>query len=559
MAEREPPKFTPYTDRQVAEGALSMARSIRDESVIHDTTSDLGKMLNVTVPSLAARAGLDLTAKETGVVADWEKDNGGRMNVHVARSSIRMGSNTGREFFGSGHPMFLEKGAIVSELADRVERREDEARPVDRQTDLVLLSGLPDRAMAAKTLEHARELRQGAAITERDGAVGDLLNRIVPVMAHKLGVPVDDHEHRVILEHGGKMRMRGEKPEQTIEDMSQTILHAARDGRKMFPESALFNAPEKGNLAAVMLDRMLRQEGISQSARPDGSLEPYPGPDGTSRGVDGVHGPKAVGTHAIARHMLEKTADMGHHPMPYWSPGHLQPPRDGGRFGKLLPPESMLDISAQEVYATRLHKLSDEDLAAELVEQARDMRDRRPEVAITGQGGYHRFVANYTIPEMGTVYGQTMQPGEVNPHPIRRDDDQMMFEGVSSAIYHAIPEGQQYVVRDPDHDRASLSEKAMFADPTQGNSMGMLLDRVAVTLEVDRGGEFDRMGKALAEVGRYRGLGDDRYSWSPASKDEGEVSLRKAPAVERDVPEPERQAPAKGAMAAAFAAAGMGR
>jgi hypothetical protein len=377
-------------------------------------------------------------------------------------------------------------------------------------------------------------------------------------MAHKLGVPIDDHEERVILEHGRKIRARGEGPQDAVEEMSRTILFGARDGRRTFPDSALFSAPEKGNLAAVMLDRMLRQEGISQSTRPDGGFDPYPGPDGTTRGIDGVHGPKAVGSHAVARHMLEKTADMGHHPMPYWSPGHLQPPRDGGRFGRMLPPESMLEISAQEVYANRLHRLSDQDLAAELVEQAREMRDRRPELAITGQGGYHRFVANYTIPEMGSLYGQAMQPGEVNPHPVRREDDQQMFEGVSSAIYHSIAEGQHYVVRDPDHDRATLSEKAMFADPTNGNSMGMLLDRVARTLEVDRGGEYDRMGRAVAEVGRFRGQGDHHYAWTPRDQVDEEVSLRRAPAKEAEGHETSgRAGPPKGAMAAALASAGL--
>ncbi|MFZ3482222.1 hypothetical protein [Sphingomonas sp. 3-13AW] len=428
---------------------------------------------------------------------------------------------------------------------------------VDRERDVVLLTGLPDRALAAKTLEYARDLRQGAGITERDGAVGELLNRIVPAMAHKLGVPIDDHEQRVIVEHSERMRGRG-GPEQTVDDMSQTILHAVRDGSRQFRDSALFSPPEKGNLAAVMLDRMLRQEGIKQATRPDGSVEPYPGPDGTTRAVSGVVGPDAVGTHPVARRMLEKTSEMGHHPVPYWSPGHMLPPRDGGKFGKMLSPESLLEISAQQVYASRLHALSDKDLAAELVEQARDMRERRPEVAITGQGGYHRFVANYTIPEMGTLYGQTLQPGEVNPHPIRRDDDQAMFEGVSSAVFHAIPEGQHYVVRDPDADRASLSEKVMFAEPSSGNSMGMLLDRVAATLEVERGGEYDRMGRAIAEVGRFRGYGDHHYAWQPTQRSDEEVSLRKEPAKAAERTTPELSGPRKGAMAAALAAAGIG-
>lgn len=444
-------------------------------------------------------------------------------------------------------------------MADTTKSDVNAGHAVDRERDVVLLAGLPDRAMAAKVLEHARELRQGAAITERDGAVGDMLNRIVPVMAHKLGVPIDGHEERVIREHGEKAHMRGEGPRERVEDMSRTIMFAARDGRKMFADSALFNAPEKGNLAAIMFDRMLRQEGIEHATRPDGSVEPYPGPDGTTRGISGVVGKDAVGTHAIARHMLEKTAEMGHHPVPYWSPGHLQPPRDGGMFGKMLPPESLLDIAAQDVYAARLHKLSNEDLAAELVEQARDMRDRRPEVAITGQGGYHRFVVNYTIPEMGTLYGQRMQPGEVNPHPIKREDDQQMFEGVSSAIYHSIGEGQIYVLRDKDHgEPASLSEKVMFREPSNGNSMGMLLDRIAVTLDAERGGEFDRMGTTLAEVGARRGLGENSHAWAPSGQASEEVSLRREP--DRTVEErtPERQGPNRGTMAAAMAAAGLG-
>jgi hypothetical protein len=378
MAEREPPNFAPYSDRQVAEDSMSMVRSIRDGSDIRDVKSDMGKMLNVTVPALAARAGIELTASESAVVADWEKGNGRPMNVHEARVSVRMGSREGRENFGVGHPTFAEKGGLISELVDRVERREEAARPVDRQTDVVLLAGLPDAVMAARALEHARDLRQGAAITQRDGAVGDLLNRIVPSLANKMGVPIDDHERRVIMEHNEKADMRTQMPWERVEDMSQTILHAARDGRRMFPESALFNAPEKGNIAAVMLDRMLRQENIHQSTRPDGSLEPYPGPDGSKREIVGVHGPEAVGTHAVARHMLERTAAMGHHPMPYWSPGHLAPPREAGRFVNLLSKESLLEISDKQVYAERISRLPDTELAAEMVEQAREMRERRP-------------------------------------------------------------------------------------------------------------------------------------------------------------------------------------
>lgn len=422
---------------------------------------------------------------------------------------------------------------------------------VDRERDVVLLAGLPDRPMAAKVLEHARELRQGAAITERDGAVGEMLNRIVPLMAHKMGVPIDHHEERVIREHADKARMRGEGSLESVNDMSRTIMFAARDGRKMFADSALFNAPEKGNLAAVMFDRMLRQEGIEHATRPDGSLAPYPGPDGTTNGVSGVIGPDAVGAHAIARHMLEKTAEMGHYPVPYWSPGHLEPPRDGGIFAKMLPPETLLDISAQDVYARRLNKLSNEDLAAELVEQARDMRERRPETAITGEGGYHRFVVNYTIPEMGTLYGQKMQPGEVNPHPIKREDDQQIFEGVSSAIYHSIAEGQHYVLKDESYEsQVSLSEKVMFREPSNGNSMGMLLDRIAVTLDAERGGEYDRMGRSIAEVNGVRGKGDGQHAWIPRGQVDEEVSLRS---------EPSREPQGKGSMAAALVAAGLGQ
>jgi len=561
MAEREPPNFTSYSDRQVAADSMSMVRSIRDGSDIRDVASDMGKMLNVTVPAMAARAGVDLTAGEASTVADWEKQNGRPMNVHEARMSVRMGSREGRENFGVGHTTFAEKGGLISELVDRVERHEDATRPVDRQTDVVLLAGLPDGVMAAKALEHARDLRQTAGITERDGAVGDLLNRVVPVMAYKMGIPIDDHEHRVILEHGEKSRMRGDRPQQTIEDMSQTIMHAARDGRRMFPESAMFNAPEKGNIAAVMLDRMLRQENIHQSTRPDGSLEPYPGPDKSKREIVGVHGREAIGTHAVASHMLERTAAMGHHPMPYWSPGHLAPPRDAGRFVNLLSKESLLEISDKQVYAERISRLPDTELAAEMVEQAREMRERRPELAFA-EHGYHRYMTWHGIPQMGTLFGQTMRPDEVETHPVKVEDDQQAFNVMSSATMHGTGEGQAYVLRgtSADHEPPSLSEKVMFNEPTHGNSMGMLLDRVAVALDVDRGEELDRMGRAIAEVGRHRGQGDHQYAWKPDVQADEEVSLRRAPAkeAERAAPEPERQAPAKGAMAAAFAAAGMG-
>ena len=437
---------------------------------------------------------------------------------------------------------------------------------VDRNTDVVLVAGLPDVAMATKTLEHARELRQARSLTERDGSVGDLLNRIVPLLAHKIGVPIDGHERQVIMEYQAKPERRDDTSLKTVQDMSDTILDARREGKRIFGDSPLFSDPEKGNLAAVMLDRMLSRENIPQAMRPDGTSKPYPGPDGTTNHVVGVNGPEAVGMHSLATHMLEKTAAMGHHPMPYWSPGHLEAPHDPGRFGKMLSAESLLDIDAQRVYSTRLSKLPDEELAAELVEQARDMRARRPELDIAEQSGYHRFVTAYSIPEMGTLFGQKLQPEEINPHPIRRDDDQQMFEGVSSAIYHGIGEGQHYVVREgkrnPESDYPSLSEKVMFADATSGNSMGQLLDRVAVALDVERGGEYDRMGRALAEVGRYKGQGDT-FAWTPAVDDE--VSLRRSPKVEQPAelasePEPAaKRATAKGTMAAAMASAGLVR
>lgn len=567
MADRQPPKFDTYTDLQTAEGSLAMARSIRDESGIRDTSTSLGKLINVAIPVMASQVGMDLTQRERSSIDEWESDNRRPLGVAEAKSAIRDAGYDGRKLFGSGHPMFREKG-IVNELAVRAERRQDRDRPVDRQTDIVLVAGLPDRAMAARTLEHARDLRQGAAITERDGAVGEMLNRIVPLMAHKLGVPIDDHEQRVIMEHSRKSEARDMSPRENVEDMSRTIMFASRDGARIFPDSALFRAPERGNLAAVMFERMLRQENIPSSTRDDGSTEVFPFKDGESTWIDSVNGPQAVGTHMLAKHLLVSTKEMGHHPMPAWSPGHLVPPRDGGRFADMIPKEAHLGIASDEVYRERLSRLPDAELAAELVEQARDMRERRPEVAIKGQGGYHRFVTNYTIPEMGTLYGQTMRPEEVNPHPIKRDTDQQMFEGVSSAIYHSIAEGQHYVIREglknPNEESPSLSERAMFGDVTSGNSMGMLLDRIAVTLEVERGGEYDRMGRQMAEVAGVRGQGSGVYAWKPGTNQE--VSLRGAPSS----PEPAREAdaapalerdrtPARGAMAAAFAAAGMSR
>ena len=437
---------------------------------------------------------------------------------------------------------------------------------IDRNTDIVLLAGLPDRAMAEKTLEHARDLRQSRSLTERDGAVGEVLNRIVPILAHKLGVPISDHEKRVIQEHDAKTSSQQMSPAEKVEDMSKTIMFSLHAGRKMFPESALFSSPEQGNLSAVMLDRVLRQEGIAQATRPDGSLEPYPVPIGAKYEVSGVTGSNAVGTHAIAKHLLEKTKEMGHHPVPYWSPGHLLPPREGGMFDKMLSPESRLEISARQVYAERINKLPDQELAAELVEQAREMRERRPELAYQ-ESGYHRYMVWHGIPEMGILYGQNMQDKEIDPHPVKRENDQQAFDSMSSAVMHGIGEGQIYVLRnvdrEADHEAPSLSEKVMFNDPTSGNSMGMLLDRVAATLEVERGNEFDRMGRAIAEVARYRdpSVGGEAYRWTPRLDDE--VSLRRSPEATKSAEDPaledKSRKPAAGAMAAAFAAAGIGR
>lgn len=398
---------------------------------------------------------------------------------------------------------------------------------INRNEDAILLSGLSDEVLARKVLDFARRTADEKNVSERDGSVGETLTRIVPYLAQKFGAEVTPDE---VADRGKRDQYISE--EFRVKEMAKEIM-AASMYESSFPGNALLADPAKGNPVATLLDRYMDKIGMPKAIGPNGeNPEPKWGVGSIRSGYVGAD---AVPTTVIAEHMLKKTAEMGHHPVPYWAPGHTEEMRRaepgslGERLWDRLTPETRLMSLNEQAYSRRLHALPDKELAAEMMEQARDTRERH-DLKVDDRSGYHRYMTWHGVPAMAALFGQEMTADERSHYDhrtkvgmehaaSRREEykpftDQQHFDGMSSAVLNGFAEGSRYLIdtRGDSGVKPTLAERVMFNEPTNGNSMVILLDRMAKDLDVVRGQEYDLIGRRIAERTDRR---QEDYEWKP--------------------------------------------
>ena len=227
---------------------------------------------------------------------------------------------------------------------------------INRNEDAILLAGRSDETLAKKVLELAERTIERKGVSESDGSVGAVLHRVVPYLADKFGIDVG--KERSSFENAG-----GDYPapieELRVKDMAKEVMVASLySKRPEFSGNPIFENPEKGKVVATLLERYMEKIEMPMAVGPKGeTIEPDWTP---SRTQSGYTGPDAKGTTVIAEYMLEKTAQMGHHAVPYWAPGHTEKPREyepgsvSERFARNLTPETKLGHLNEQAYAKRL-------------------------------------------------------------------------------------------------------------------------------------------------------------------------------------------------------------
>lgn len=374
---------------------------------------------------------------------------------------------------------------------------------IDVRTDPVLLGALSDRLLAQRVLDHARRI---AARTGADWADTSpqsvLLNQVVPALAGSLGADVSPMERlasSVIVEA---------TPDAAVKRSADLVLEVVRPSDKGDP---MFAHPKDGNLAAMLVDRYAARHGVARTSYADGWTKPLQTGLTTVTGLaPSVTGQDAIGLDALAQTMLRTTAQAGHHAVPYWSPGHASETSRKGRLSSALTPESILRLDAEDAIAARLHALPAQVRAGEVLEHARDMRDRH---GLGGGTGRHSFVLDHAVPAMAAMHGHPLRPGEGehfrdNPP----SNDQEAVSTLSTGIMRGIVDGKSHLIDLPmrrgETIEIALSDRVLMRDAAAGNSAAMMLDGVARMLGAERGGRSDPIGESVEKATR-------RPVWEP--------------------------------------------
>lgn len=370
---------------------------------------------------------------------------------------------------------------------------------IDIRTDPVLLGALSDRLLAERVLEHARReaTRMG---TDAAGASprSTLLNQVVPALAAGLGANVS------LLERMAASPVSEATADAVVKQSADAVMAVVRSSGpgERDPLSA---DPMEGNLAAMLVDRYAARHGVARTSDADGWTKPRQTGLTTVTGLaPSVTGPEAVGLDALATEMLAATAGRGHHAVPYWSPGHASATTRKGSLASVMTPESILRLDAEDAIAARLHALPADARAGEILEHARDMRERH---GLGGGAGRHSFVIDHAVPAMAAMHGLRLRPGEGEHF---RDNppanDQEAVATLSSRIMLGIVDGKSHLIDLPMRRGGSpeiaLSDRVLMRDAAAGNSAAMMLDGVARMLGAERGGRSDPLGQSVEKATR---------------------------------------------------------
>ncbi len=270
----------------------------------------------------------------------------------------------------------------------------------------------------------------------------------------------------------------GQRPQRMIADVARHVMRSTAYA-VVIPENSLLRDPVEGNVAALLMDRVARLAGVARTDE-DGPAD------------------------ALAAHLASASIGHGRGMALEWSPGWPDAADDPG-----------IDVVR---YSHRMYMLDDRQLAAELLEQARDARTR---LGVSDGPDAMAMTLWNAIPAMSGLFGGVLQPDEAaSLRPVIAElDDQSAFE-VASAI---VARGASETSVDT---RMTIGDRALFAEPASGSTAGMLLDRLAVVLGAERGGTRDPTGFAVSSS-RPDLHPSSGSIWSPVERN----GVRPSPAV----------------------------
>lgn len=327
---------------------------------------------------------------------------------------------------------------------------------IDRNCDATILSGASDRRLAIAAMDYARSTRSRLGIEPSHSDLGALLHHDIPFLASVAGAAIGDAERR------GNPHLSGIRTrDRSIADSARHVIRSTTFSSAM-PDNALLADPLRGNVAALLVDRVARLAGVSR--------------------ID-EDGPRD----ALAAHMVAESVRRGAGLVAEWSPGWAEAPGDPAA-----------DVRA---YARCCFSLDDRQLAAEVLDQARDVRTR---LSVDDDGTPQSTALWHGIPAMSVLFGARLQQGEARhlPPDVALPDDQQSFAMVSAMVAASLDGGAFLIER----GRATIGEHALFSSLETGSTSVILLDRSARALDADRGGEDDPVGRALAASRRRDGM-----------------------------------------------------
>jgi len=337
---------------------------------------------------------------------------------------------------------------------------------IDRNCDATILSGASDLRLAVAAIAYARRTRDRLGIQASQTDLGALLYHDISFLASVAGAMMNDAE-RTSNPHLSGARSR----DRSIADSARHVMRSTAFSAAM-PDNALLSDPVRGNVAALLVDRVARLAGVAR--------------------ID-EDGPRD----ALAAHLVSESVRRGAGLVPEWSPGWQEAPGD---------PQA--DVRA---YSLCSFSLDDRQLAAEVLDQARDVRTR---LAIDDDGGPQATMLWQGIPAMASLFGARLLPGEALSFAqgagVR--DDQQSFAIASSMVASSLDGGMFLQGRG-----ATIGEHALFSSVEIGSTSVILLDRSARALDADRGGSDDPTGRAVAESCIQRGLRAET-AWRPEDR-----------------------------------------
>jgi len=277
-------------------------------------------------------------------------------------------------------------------------------------------------------------------------------------------------------ERHGNPHLSGEqRPYRMIADVARHVMRSTAYSVVM-PDESLLRDPAIGNSAALLVDRVARLAGVARIDE-----------DGPSD--------------ALAAHVASASIQRGRRVVLEWSPGW---------------PDAVDDPDADvRSYSHRIFTLDDRQLAAELVEQARDARVR---LGIPDGPDATAMTLWNAIPAMSCLFGGVMQEDEGRrlAPVISGMDDQSAFEVASGLVARSSSQTSP----DP---RMTIGDRAMFAEPAAGSTTAMLLDRLALAVGAERGGPGDPTGIAVSSSMSAHD-GPTAPAWSPIAKERSRLS-----------------------------------